>query len=52
MPRIAGVDVPNDKKIVISLQYIYGVGSHLAGQILKEAGINADAQINEYQADS
>ncbi len=40
MPRIAGVDIPNDKRIEYSLQYIYGVGPHLARQIIKEAGIN------------
>ncbi len=39
MPRIAGVDIPNEKRIEYSLQYIYGVGPHLALQILKEAGI-------------
>lgn len=40
MPRIAGIDVPNDKQIRIALQYIYGIGPHLAGQIVKEAGID------------
>ncbi len=39
MPRIAGVDIPADKRIEISLRYIYGVGPHLALQVLKEAGI-------------
>jgi small subunit ribosomal protein S13 len=39
VPRISGVDIPNDKRIEYSLQYIYGVGPHLARQILKEAGI-------------
>ena len=39
MPRIAGVDIPNDKRIEYALQYIYGVGPHLARLILKEAGI-------------
>ncbi len=44
MPRIAGVDIPNDKRIEYSLQYIYGVGPHLARQILKEAGIAEGAK--------
>lgn len=40
MPRIAGVDVPNDKRIEYALQYIYGIGPHIARTILKEAGID------------
>jgi small subunit ribosomal protein S13 len=40
MPRIVGVDVPNDKSIWISLTYIYGVGKHTSEQILKEAKID------------
>ena len=39
MPRIAGVDIPPDKPIWISLTYIYGVGRTNSRQILKEAGI-------------
>ena len=42
MPRIAGVDIPNDKKIRISLRYIYGVGPTNALAILKEAGIDPE----------
>lgn len=41
MPRIAGVDVPNNKQIGYSLRYIYGVGPHISAMILKEAGIDA-----------
>jgi len=44
MPRIAGVDIPNDKRVVISLQYIYGIGPHHAKAILKEAHINEDVR--------
>ena len=40
MPRIAGVDIPNDKPMVIAMRYIYGVGPHLSKMILKEAGID------------
>ena len=39
MPRIVGVDIPNDKSIWISLTYIHGIGKHTSAQILKEAGI-------------
>jgi len=40
VPRIAGVDIPADKRIEFSLQYIFGVGPYLARQVLKEAGID------------
>ena len=39
MPRIAGVDIPNDKRIEFSLRYIYGIGPKLALDVLKEAEI-------------
>ncbi len=42
MPRIAGVDIPNKKRIEISLQYIYGVGKTRAKQILSSTGISPD----------
>ena len=37
MARIAGVDIPNDKRVVVSLQYIYGIGEPTAKKILKAA---------------
>ncbi len=40
MPRISGVDIPNDKRVIIALQYIYGIGQTLSRRILKEAGID------------
>ena len=40
MPRIVGVDIPNDKQIWISLTYIPGVGRYTAEQILKEARVD------------
>jgi len=42
MPRIIGIDIPKDKKIYISLTYIYGVGRFTALSILKKANIDAD----------
>ena len=39
MPRIVGVDVPNDKSIWIALTYIHGIGQHVSEQILKDAKI-------------
>jgi small subunit ribosomal protein S13 len=40
MPRISGVDIPADKRLVISLTYIYGVGNTLAGKICKALNLN------------
>ncbi len=40
MPRIAGVDIPANKQIVVALTYIYGVGRHTSERILAEAGID------------
>jgi small subunit ribosomal protein S13 len=44
VPRIAGVDIPERKKIFYSLQYIHGIGNKYAGDILTEAGINPDTK--------
>ena len=51
MPRIAGVDVPNEKRIEFSLRYIYGVGPHTAGVILKEAGVNGGTKARDLTED-
>jgi len=40
MPRISGVDIPNDKPTVISLQYIYGIGAKLAADICQKLDID------------
>jgi small subunit ribosomal protein S13 len=40
MVRIAGVDLPRNKRIEVGLTYIYGIGRHTSGQILERAGIN------------
>src|SRR5262249_57356423 len=47
MPRIAGVDIPPEKKIKISLRYIYGVGPTNALTILKEAQIDPERRAKE-----
>ncbi|MEK6643046.1 MAG: 30S ribosomal protein S13 [Planctomycetota bacterium] len=44
MPRISGVDIPNDKRVIIALGYIYGVGPNNAKAILKEAGIDENVR--------
>lgn len=51
MPRIAGVDIPLDKPVRISLRYIYGVGPVNALAILKEAGINGQKRAKELTED-
>ena len=51
MPRIVGVDIPNDKSIWISLSYIHGIGKHTSEQILKEAGIEKVAKANKLTED-
>jgi small subunit ribosomal protein S13 len=47
MPRIAGVDIPEKKKIRYSLRYIYGIGPKHADQILTKAGVDPDKRANE-----
>jgi small subunit ribosomal protein S13 len=47
MPRIAGVDIPNDKPIRISLTYLYGIGPANAREILKEAAIEGQRRAKE-----
>jgi len=42
MPRIAGVDIPNRKKIGVALTYIYGIGKTRASEILEKTGISPD----------
>ncbi|QCX52883.1 30S ribosomal protein S13 [Elizabethkingia sp. JS20170427COW] len=51
MARIAGVDLPKNKRGVIGLTYIYGVGRSTASQILKVAGISEDKKVNEWNDD-
>lgn len=47
MTRIAGVDLPRDKRVEISLTYIYGVGPTLSSEILAAAGINPDTRTRD-----
>jgi len=51
MPRIAGIDVPNDKPLWISLTYIHGVGPYLSKQILKEAQVSGTIRAKELTDD-
>ena len=47
MVRIAGVDLPNDKRIEVALAYIYGVGPSMSRKIIKETGINPDTRAKD-----
>lgn len=51
MPRIVGVDIPNDKSIWISLTYIVGVGKYTSEQILKEARIEKSTKAGKLSED-
>jgi len=51
MPRITGVDIPNDKSIWISLTYIFGIGKYTSGQILKEAKIEKNVKAGKLTED-
>ncbi|MEC1259883.1 30S ribosomal protein S13 [Bacillus swezeyi] len=47
MARIAGVDIPRDKRVVISLTYIFGIGRTTAQQVLTEAGVSEDTRVRD-----
>ncbi|MFB1100754.1 MULTISPECIES: 30S ribosomal protein S13 [Bacillaceae] len=51
MARIAGIDIPRDKRVVISLTYIYGIGKTTAQKVLKEAGVSEDTRVRDLTED-
>lgn len=51
MARIAGVDIPRNKRGVISLTYIYGIGRSTAAQILDEAGVDQSMKVEQWNDD-
>lgn len=51
MARIAGVDIPRDKRVVISLTYIYGIGRTRSVEILKTTGISEDTRVKNLSDD-
>lgn len=51
MARLAGVDIPNEKRIEIALTYIYGVGSTRAKETLAATGINPDTRVKDLSDD-
>ena len=51
MARLAGVDIPREKRVVIALTYIYGVGNSRAIQILEATGIDANTRVKDLSDD-
>ena len=51
MARIAGVDLPRDKRVEIGLTYIYGIGVNTADKLLEEAGVSGDTRVKDLTDD-
>jgi small subunit ribosomal protein S13 len=51
MARISGVDIPNDKRVVISLTYIYGIGKTTSQKILASAGVDENSRVKDLTED-
>src|SRR5690606_32148241 len=51
MARIAGVDIPTQKRVIISLQYIYGIGAQQAKDILAQANVSEDVRVKDLTED-
>lgn len=51
MARIAGVDIPRDKRVEVSLTYIFGIGRQTSNQILAAVGINPDTRVKDLTED-
>lgn len=51
MPRISGIDIPNEKRIDVALTYIYGIGTHISKDILKRARVEPHIRVKNLTAD-
>jgi len=51
MARIAGVDIPKNKQVSVSLQYIYGIGPSLSQKIIAQAGVNPSTKVSDLAED-
>lgn len=51
MPRVIGIDIPDNKRLVISLMYIYGIGKTLSGEICENLGLNPDMRAHKLTQD-
>lgn len=52
MPRVIGIDIPDNKRLEVSLTYIYGVGRKLSNQIIEKLGLNKDMRAKELTEDA
>ena len=51
MARIAGINIPREKRVEIALTYVYGIGRTLSNKILKESGVSPDARVKDLTED-
>lgn len=51
MPRVIGIDIPDNKRLEISLTYLYGIGRKLSNDIIKQLGLNPDMRANKLSQD-
>lgn len=51
MPRIAGIEIPSDKRVVVGLTYIFGIGPSNAALVLKEAGVDPNLRVKTLSED-
>lgn len=51
MARIAGINIPDDKRVEVSLTYIFGIGIPTSNKILEETGINKDVRVKDLSED-
>jgi len=51
MPRVAGINIPEKKQIIIALTYIFGIGQPLSRKILKEAGVDGNRRASDLTAE-
>ncbi|MDA2808172.1 30S ribosomal protein S13 [Nocardiopsis suaedae] len=52
MARLAGVDLPRDKRVEIALTYVFGIGRTRAAEILKSTGVSPDTRVHELSEDA
>lgn len=51
MARIAGVDIPREKRVIVSLTYIHGIGPATAAKVITAAGVNPDTRVRDLTED-
>lgn len=51
MPRVIGIDIPENKRLVISLTYLYGIGNHLSQQIIDKLGLDPNIRAHKLSQD-